>query len=299
MPDVSLDFRYLRYVLLVAQFGSFRAAAESENMTQSTISRRVSILERRVGVKLFERNHNGARLTAAGERFVQTAAYSAEQLRETIREVRETVRGEIGQLRIGLMTSLAAGPMADIIEDFHRLNPRIELTFEETSSDGAIVGLLCRRLDAAFLPNVLNLPGCETLRLYEEELYLAVSSAHRLASASTAAWEDIAGEEFILPSGAAGGELDEFLLHKLSNGKSAPRISIQYIGRENLLNLVARDCGVGLVLASTAAGMSRSDVALLQLSGAEEKIAFSLVWSATSDNPARQKLVDIARKLAR
>ena len=104
MPDVSLDFRYLRYVFLVAQFGSFRAAAESENMTQSTISRRVSILERRVGVKLFERNHNGARLTAAGERFVQTAAYSAEQLRETIREVRETVRGEIGQLRIGLMT---------------------------------------------------------------------------------------------------------------------------------------------------------------------------------------------------
>ena len=125
MPDVSLDFRYLRYVFLVAQFGSFRAAAESENMTQSTISRRVSILERRVGVKLFERNHNGARLTAAGERFVQTAAYSAEQLRETIREVRETVRGEIGQLRIGLMTSLAAGPMADIIEDFNRLNPRI------------------------------------------------------------------------------------------------------------------------------------------------------------------------------
>lgn len=299
MPDVSLDFRYLRYVLLVAQFGSFRAAAESENMTQSTISRRVSILERKVGVRLFERSHNGARLTVAGERFVQTAAYSAERLREVIREVRETVKGEIGQLRIGLMTSLAAGPMADIIGDFHRLNPRIELTFEETASDGAIVGLLCRRLDAAFLPNVLNFPGCESLQLYEEELCLAVSSEHRLASAGMVAWEDIKSEKFILPSGSAGGELDEFLLRQLSIGRSAPRISIQYVGRENLLNLVARDCGVALVLASTAAGMARCDVAFLRLYETAKKIEFSLVWSAMSENPARKKFVDIARKLAR
>lgn len=299
MPDVSLDFRYLRYVLLVAQFGSFRAAAESENMTQSTISRRVSILERRVGVKLFERNHNGARLTVAGERFVQAAAESAERLRETIREVRETVRGEIGQLRIGLMTSLAAGPMADIIADFHKLNPKIELTFEETASDGAIVGLLCRRLDAAFLPNVLNLPGCESLRLYKEDLYLAVSSEHRLASVATVAWQDIENEEFLLPSGTAGGELDEFLLRRLSRGRSVPRRSIQYVGRENLLNLVARDCGVALVLGSTAAGVPRSNVSFLRLCGAGEKIEFSLVWSAMGENPARQKFIDIARQLAR
>jgi hypothetical protein len=70
----------------------------------------------------------------------------------------------------------------------------------------------------------------------------------------------------------------------------------QYVGRENLLNLVARDCGVALVLASTAAGVPRSDIAFLRLYGTWEKIEFSIVWSAMSKNPARQKLIDIARK---
>ena len=66
MPDIAFDLRYLRYAILVAQHGSFRAAAESLDLSQSTVSRRIRLLERRLGVPLFERDHKGAKLTPAG-----------------------------------------------------------------------------------------------------------------------------------------------------------------------------------------------------------------------------------------
>lgn len=293
MPDISLDFRYLRYVLLVAQYGSFRAAAESENLSQSTVSRRVSIFERRVGVTLFERSHNGARLTAAGERFVHTAAHSAERLQEAIREVRQAVRGEAGCLRIGLMTSLVSGPLVEIIAQFHEANPKIELTFEETASDGAIASLRSRQMDAAFLPNVGKLAGCESMSLYEEDVYLAVSSGHPLATERCVSWEDVMGEEFLLPVGGAGGELDDLFLRRLAEGRTVLRRSMQYIGRDNLLNLVGRNCGVSLALESTAQ-THRPDVVFLRLLGLSEKVKFSLVWSVLNQNPARQSFVETA-----
>lgn len=54
MPDLSLDLRYLRYAHLAAGYGSFRRAALSIGVNQSTLTRRVQLLERRLGVALFE-----------------------------------------------------------------------------------------------------------------------------------------------------------------------------------------------------------------------------------------------------
>ncbi|MHC1550728.1 LysR family transcriptional regulator [Phyllobacterium sp. K27] len=68
MPDLSLDLRYLKYAILVAEHGSFRRAAEILGLSQSTVSRRVQLLERRLGAPLFDRDKSGARLTPVGAR---------------------------------------------------------------------------------------------------------------------------------------------------------------------------------------------------------------------------------------
>ena len=50
MPDLTLDLRYLKYAIQVAEAGSFRRAAERIAISQSTVSRRVQMLERQLGV---------------------------------------------------------------------------------------------------------------------------------------------------------------------------------------------------------------------------------------------------------
>ncbi|WP_132560680.1 LysR family transcriptional regulator [Rhizobium sullae] len=74
MPNLALDLRYLKYAIVVAEQGSFRRAADILNLPQSTVSRRIQILERTLGLPLFERSRIGARPTLAGERFIREAA---------------------------------------------------------------------------------------------------------------------------------------------------------------------------------------------------------------------------------
>lgn len=59
----------IRTFLEVASTGNFNRAAENLNVTQSTVSARIRTLEDRLGRELFTRDHSGAQLTAAGERF--------------------------------------------------------------------------------------------------------------------------------------------------------------------------------------------------------------------------------------
>ena len=86
MPDLTLDLRYLKYAIHVAEAGSFRRAADRLSISQSTVSRRVQMLERQLGVSLFKRTRSGAGLTPEGERFLQQAAVGARYLREAATE---------------------------------------------------------------------------------------------------------------------------------------------------------------------------------------------------------------------
>ena len=63
----------LRVVLEVARTGSFSAAAERLEYTQSAVSRQVAVTEKAAGAPLFERHARGVRLTAAGEVLVRHA----------------------------------------------------------------------------------------------------------------------------------------------------------------------------------------------------------------------------------
>ena len=78
MLDLAFDLRYLNYAFIVAELGSFRRAANNLDVSQSTLTRRIQLLERRLGVALFERTRTGAKQTPLGERFLRNAAIGAQ-----------------------------------------------------------------------------------------------------------------------------------------------------------------------------------------------------------------------------
>lgn len=106
MPDLALDLRFLRYALLVAEHGSFRRTAEALDISQSTLSRRVQLLERRIGVPLFVRIRSGVHLTLAGERFLQDAAVGAQHFDRAVSTLALARRGQLGDLRFGFSLAL-------------------------------------------------------------------------------------------------------------------------------------------------------------------------------------------------
>ncbi|WP_407809702.1 LysR substrate-binding domain-containing protein, partial [Staphylococcus aureus] len=87
--------------------------------------------------------------------------------------------------------------------------------------------------------------------------------------------------------------MDQYLLRQLSKSDSEPRISIQGVGRDNLLNMVGEGFGISLILSSTSGG-AHKEVVFVPISDGLEDIRFSAVWSAKNHNPALKHFLDLA-----
>ncbi|KAA3513712.1 LysR family transcriptional regulator [Agrobacterium vitis] len=293
MPDLALDLRYLRYALLVAEHGSFRRAAEAIDMSQSTVSRRIQLLERRLGGPLFVRSLSGAKLTEAGARFLEEAALGASYIHEAVKDMKATHREGSGKIRIGLMTSLASGFLPNLVGEYHSRFRKVDVKIAEATFEEATAGVLSGRIDVAFLPGKPQLPRCQSVQLWNEQLFLALPRRHFLASADSVVWENVRNETFLIPAGIAGAELDHHLLRQLSDSNFQPRMSLQGVGRDNLLNMVGKGFGVSLALSSTS-GSAHREVVFVPISDGPKIIYFSAVWSLRNQNPALKQFLELA-----
>ena len=88
-----MKLNQLRDVLAVAERGSLRAAARDLGLAQPALTRSITLLERELGVTLFERQARGMRLTTMGEHFVRRASAVRSELRHA-REELEQLRGD-------------------------------------------------------------------------------------------------------------------------------------------------------------------------------------------------------------
>ena len=101
-----INLNHLRYALTVARHGHFGRAAEQLEVTQSALSQGIAALERQLGMRLFDRDPGGVRITAAGQLVLERAESLLADAAELRREA-DLLRGlDTGVLAVG------AGPHA-------------------------------------------------------------------------------------------------------------------------------------------------------------------------------------------
>ena len=180
MPDLTLDLRYLKYAVQVAEAGSFRRAAERLSISQSTVSRRVQLFERQLGFSLFKRTRAGAGLTPEGERFLQQAVVGARYLRNAATEIRSARKLKTGLVRFGMLEAFPACPIINILSAFRNRHPTIEVKLEEGTSEENTLGVKRGLLDAAISLSASKSPQFQVRRLCEPDLFVALSPLHEL-----------------------------------------------------------------------------------------------------------------------
>ena len=93
-----MDLNEVATFVRVVEAGGFSAAADEMGLPKSTISRRVSRLEKRLGVRLLERTTRRMRLTEAGQAYFDQVAPPIARLREAemaAEEQQDTPRGTL------------------------------------------------------------------------------------------------------------------------------------------------------------------------------------------------------------
>ncbi len=68
-----MDFTQLSYFIAIAKHGNFSAAARQFYVSQPCISHQIQMMEKELGMALFERNTRKVTLTPAGEIFLEDA----------------------------------------------------------------------------------------------------------------------------------------------------------------------------------------------------------------------------------
>ena len=294
---MSLENANLRCFIVAANRRSFREAATVLRVRQSSVSRAISRLEDELGVSLFVRHRSGARLTAAGERFLSAVLPACEQLETAQRTAAAAGRAETGIVQVGVLTSLAGGFLRSLLHGYRKLNPGVEIDVHDGSRDSHLAAIQKHALDVAFLTGTERAPYCECAEIWRERVHVALWKDHHLAGRHCLDWDDLRKERFIVSRFAPGMEVQNYIVRRASTCGVRPNIEIKNAGRETLMNLVSLGQGITLVSAAWAsAGLP--DLVLRPLSDAHDVIPFSAVWSAQNDNPALRRLLSIAHMMS-
>ncbi|MDW5318185.1 LysR family transcriptional regulator [Rhizobium sp. PL01] len=298
MPDLTLDLRYLRYALMAAEHHSFRRAAAVLEVPQSTVSRRIQLLEHRLGFLIFERGPRGATLTAAGETFLHHAATGVNHFDRAVQIAISTHRGESGDLHIGILGSLTSGFLHQILRQYRAKHADVRVSLHEGTTQENFHRLATGSLDVIFVTGDPVLPGYRSAKLGSECVFVALPSSHPLAVRNEVTWEEIRDENFIVSTGGPGPEIRDYLIKRLAAFGFSPKIDPQEVGRESVMNLVA--IGYGLTLASTSAlGAEIVGVVFRPIAGNDDILTCSAVWSSSNINTALKCLLAVAKAVAR
>jgi DNA-binding transcriptional LysR family regulator len=199
IPD--LTSRQLQTVLALAEYGSFIAAASLLKTSQPAVTRTIKHVEEVLGIKLFDRSTRSVQITAAGKEFVGVASRMLNDLRITIRSMRELSDQRRGQIIISSIMSVANGKLPGVVSAYRLDHPGIELhvrdgvhgtVVEDVRSGTADFGITY--LDD--LPDPLG-----SILLGREEFTLVVPRHHELAKRKSILLSDLKNAPLVsLPS---------------------------------------------------------------------------------------------------
>lgn len=146
----NLDWDDLRYFLAVTRSGSLSGAAKSLGVNHSTVLRRLSALEQRLDVRLFERFHTGYAMTQAGEELEEKLRAVAQQIELIERRLAGANTVLSGIIRITSTDTLVHGVLGPTLADFRSVHPRIQL---QVVVQNTFLSLTKREADVAVRPS--------------------------------------------------------------------------------------------------------------------------------------------------
>ena len=133
----SLNWDDLKFFLAVARIGTLRGAAESIRVNHTTLTRRLSIMEERVGSRLFDRSKSGLMLTQLGEDLMPHAERVEDEMTAASRVIVGRDALPSGTIYVSMPHGLAMTSIMDDLVEFAALCPDISLnmTFANDVAD--------------------------------------------------------------------------------------------------------------------------------------------------------------------
>jgi DNA-binding transcriptional LysR family regulator len=188
----------LRYLDQVARSGSIQRAAKELNIAASAINRQVLLLERDLGVALFERVSTGMRLTPAGDTMVTLARRWRTDERRADGDLKQLQGTNQGHVRLVAMDSHTNGFLPRFVGALGETRPTISLEIQIGSTDEAVAALLGGSTDVIAAFNLAPHRDVHVLWRRELPFGCVVAPDHPLAAHKTVRMQEVVAHPIAL-----------------------------------------------------------------------------------------------------
>ena len=259
----------LRVLKEVAYRGSFSAAADALNYTQSAVSQQIAALEGEAGIALLERHPRGVTLTAAGQTLVAHAegVLAGLEAAEGALAAIAGLRG--GSLRVASFPTAGATLIPLAVATFSESYPEVELSLVEGEPEQIAPLLRAGEVDLALLfefeQEVLQLADAACVSLFSDPMHLALPREHPLAASRRVRLEQLSEASWVQTSRASA--CARHVLRSCRAGGFEPRVSFESDDYQTVQGLVAAGVGVALI-PDLALSVVREDIVVRTLAPA-------------------------------
>ena len=194
-----MEFRQIQYFITLYEDGSVTRAARRLHIVQSALSMQMAKLEAEVGQRLFMRTPQGMQPTPEGRRLYRLflpVVTGYQRAREQVVEATGELSGEV---RFGMIATIAQGVLVDAILEFSPAHPKVELSMTDGFSGDLIDAVALGQLDAAVINKPRRALTLKSETIADEDLLLVMGPAHADVPASWS-FSDMSDLKLVFPT---------------------------------------------------------------------------------------------------
>lgn len=293
--NTTIDFDALRYILAAAEFKKFSRAAKALGIETASLSRRVSRIEDELGLTLFERSHDGVRLTQGGKAVLVHVRRALFDLNAIISAGERNAQGQEGRINLGIRLPIMGSPLREMLERWRQANPGIVLTVHELSESDMVTAIDRRHIDIALLPKPMVWPRAMTIPIYRHRLVVALPRSHDLAQQKTLRWQDLRTQTVLVQGWDGSQTMRKVYAALLGN---ADNIVTHGVSKQTILALVAAGYGLALVTRAQAYGRVPG-VVFRHIAEDNAEIEIQLAWAPENEETAVGRFIAFMRDESR
>jgi DNA-binding transcriptional LysR family regulator len=236
-------------------------------------------------------------LTEAGRLFLSEAVVAIRQLERAEQVGHRAARGELGQIEVGYVTSVAMNRiLPSLLREYRRSHPAVQLRLTAMETPGQLEALAEGRLDAALIrPRPSYAAGMTVHVIYREALCVALAADHPLARSHTLRAEDLGNEAFIVPHVASFGSH----LERLAAAGRFPINIVHDVG-DIVTGLSMAAAGYGMVLGpESMRGLGFSEIVFRPLADFPEKVELAVAYRTAEPSASVRAFISAATALGK
>ncbi len=170
-----MNLQQLDYIIAVDTHRHFLQASKKCFVTQATLSMMIQKLEEELGVKIFDRSKKPVKPTDIGKKIIAQARRIVGETAR-VKELIKEERGELsGELRIGIIPTLAPYLLPLFLKKFATNYPQVKLLINEFTTNSIIKRLKAGQMDAGILATPLSDNSVKEQVMFYEKYFLYVS----------------------------------------------------------------------------------------------------------------------------